>query len=195
VIAAPSQDAALAAKAGSATMPVIFNVGGDPVRLALVASLKRTVGNATGVSMFSSQLESKRACPLQEMAPAHRVAGLLINPTNGDADNQLPQLQTAARALGMRLRVGRASADPEIDAAFESLVRAGAKMLLAAADPFLASRLLNHNPWGIGIAKIMQPSSLGSVFFQIECIFSQPFQHLLKLNSASSDRTDDLQLR
>jgi len=115
-------------------------VGGDPVRLALAASMKRPGGNATGVSMFSSELESKRLGLLQEMAPAHRVAGLLINPNNADADNQLRQVQTAARALGMRLRVGRASADPEIDAAFESLVQAGAKMLLAAADPFLTSR-------------------------------------------------------
>lgn len=140
VIAAPTQDAALAAKAATATIPIVFMVGGDPVRLALVASTKRPGGNATGVSMFSGDLESKRLGLLQEMAPAHRVAGVLINPNNADAENQLRQLQTAARALGMRLRVGRASADPEIDAAFESLVQAGAKMLLAAADPFLTSR-------------------------------------------------------
>ena len=140
VIAAPTLDAALAAKAATASIPIVFMVGGDPVRLALAASMKRPGGNATGVSMFSSELESKRLGLLQEMAPAHRVAGLLINPNNADADNQLRQVQTAARALGMRLRVGRASADPEIDAAFESLVQAGAKMLLAAADPFLTSR-------------------------------------------------------
>ena len=140
VIVAPTQDAALAAKAATASIPIVFNVGGDPVRLGLVASMKRPGGNATGVSMFSSDLESKRLGLLQEMVPAHRLAGLLINPNNADADNQLRELQIAARALGMRLRVGHASADPEIDAAFESLVQAGAKMLLAAADPFLTSR-------------------------------------------------------
>ena len=140
VIVAPTQEAALAAKAATATIPIVFNVAGDPVRLGLVASLKRPGGNATGLSLFGSDLELKRLGLLQEMAPAHRVAGLLINPNDADADTQLRQVQTAARALGMRLRVGHASADPEIDAAFDSLVKAGAKMLVAAADPFLASR-------------------------------------------------------
>src|SRR5271169_3943639 len=113
VIAAPTQDAALAAKAATATIPIIFNVGGDPVRFGLVASMNRPGGNATGISMFSNELEAKRLGLLQEMVPGIRATGLLMNPDNASAENQLREVQAAARALGLKLHVGRARSDQD----------------------------------------------------------------------------------
>jgi putative ABC transport system substrate-binding protein len=140
VIAAPTQDAALAARAATTTIPIVFNVGGDPVKVGLVASLTRPGGNATGVSMFNNEVEAKRLGLLQEMVPGIRSVGLLVNPDNGGVDNQLRVVQDAARALGLRLHVGRVSSDADVDTAFESLLQAGVRMLLVTADPFLASR-------------------------------------------------------
>jgi putative tryptophan/tyrosine transport system substrate-binding protein len=140
VIVAPTQDAALAAKAATATIPIVFNVGGDPVGFGLVSSMNRPGGNATGVSMFTNQLEAKRLGLLQEMVPRIKAVGLLMNPDKATAENQLREVQAAARSLGLQFHVGRASSDPDIDAAFASLVEAGAQALLTAADPFLASR-------------------------------------------------------
>ncbi len=141
VIVAPTQDAALAAKAATNTIPIVFNVGGDPVGFGLVASMNRPGGNATGVSMFTNQLEAKRLGLLHEMAPRTKVVGLLMNPSKVSAGEQLREVQAAAGTLGLQLHVGRASSDADIDTAFASLVNAGAQALLTAADPFLASRI------------------------------------------------------
>ncbi len=141
VIVAPTQDAALAAKAATATIPIVFNVGGDPVGLALVASMNRPGSNATGVSMFTNQLEAKRLGLLREMAPQIKSVGLLMNPSKASAEDQLREVQAAARSLGLQLHVGRASSDTNIDTAFAGLVDAGAQAILTAADPFLASRI------------------------------------------------------
>jgi putative ABC transport system substrate-binding protein len=140
VIAAPTQDAALAAKAATATIPIVFNIGGDAVKSGLVASMNRPGANVTGISMFSNELEAKRLGLLREMLPGINAAGLLINPNNISSDNQVRQVQAAADALGLQLHVGRAGSNPDIDAAFESLVKAGAEVVLTAADPFMASR-------------------------------------------------------
>jgi putative tryptophan/tyrosine transport system substrate-binding protein len=140
VIAAPTEDAALAAKAATATIPIVFNVAADPIKLGLVAGVKRPNGNATGVSLFASEIEAKRLGLLQEMVAGARAAGLLINPDNVGAESQAREVQDAARVLGLRLHVGRANSEADIDAAFESLVKAGARILLVAADPYLASR-------------------------------------------------------
>jgi putative ABC transport system substrate-binding protein len=140
VIAAPTQDAALAAKAATATIPIVFNIGGDAVQSGLVASMNRPGGNATGVSMFTNELEAKRLGLLHEMMPRIKAVGLLMNPGKTSAEDQLREVQTAARSLGLQLHVGRAGSDAGIDAAFESLVKAGVQVVLAAADPFLAGR-------------------------------------------------------
>jgi len=103
--------------------------------------MNRPGGNATGVSMFTNQLEAKRLGLLHEMAPHIKAVGLLMNPNKASAESQLKEVQTAARSLGLQVHVGRASNDSDIDAAFTSLVEAGAKSLLTAADPFLASRI------------------------------------------------------
>jgi putative tryptophan/tyrosine transport system substrate-binding protein len=139
LIVAPSEAAALAAKAATTAIPIVFDIGGDPVAIGLVTRMRRPGGNATGLSLAGSELEAKRLGLLQELAPAHRAAGLLLNPDNANAEGQLRQSQAAARALGMQLHVGRASIEAELDVAFEGLVQAGTKMLLAAADPFFAS--------------------------------------------------------
>jgi putative tryptophan/tyrosine transport system substrate-binding protein len=140
VIAALTQDAALAAKAATATIPIVFNIGGDPVGIKLVAGMNRPGGNATGVSNFTSEIEAKRLGLLHEMAPGAKTIGVLTNPNNSSVEDRLRELSLAARSLGLQLQVGRASTDPEIDAALESVVKAGAQALLSTADPFFSSR-------------------------------------------------------
>ena len=140
VIVAPTQNAALAAKAATATIPIVFNTGGDPVALRLVASMNCPGGNATGVSMFTAELAAKRLGLLHEMVPGIVTVGVLINPDNANAEYQSRELHDAARSLGLQLHVGSLSSDLDFDAAFESLVQAGVQALGVAADPFLASR-------------------------------------------------------
>jgi ABC-type uncharacterized transport system substrate-binding protein len=140
VIVAPTQDAAIAAKAATATTPIVFNTGGDAVQSGLVSSMNRPGGNATGVSMFSEELEAKRLGLLCEMLPRFKSIGVLTNPNKSTFESQLREVQEAARSLGLQLYVSRVSSDPEIDAAFASLAKAGAQALLATADPFLAAR-------------------------------------------------------
>ena len=140
VIVAATQDAAVAAKAATATIPIVFNTGADPVKLRLVASMNRPGGNATGLSMFTAQLEAKRLGLLHEMAPKVTTVGVLINPSFASAESQVEQVRTAARSLGLQLHVRNASNDRELGAAVESLVQAGAGALMAGADPFFASQ-------------------------------------------------------
>jgi putative ABC transport system substrate-binding protein len=140
VIAALTQDAALAAKAATATIPIVFNVGGDPVSSGLVASMNRPGGNATGVSMFSAELAAKRLGLLHEMIPKAAAVGALINPSNANAKSQSNELQTAARSLGLQLQIREVSSDRDFDAVFAGLAQSGAGAVFLAADPFLASR-------------------------------------------------------
>lgn len=140
VIATFNRLTALAAKAATTTIPVVFGVGDDPVKVGLVASMNRPGGNATGVSMFTTELDAKRLGLLGEMVPGRKAVGLLINPNNANGENQLREVQSAAGSLGLQLHIGRVSGDTDIDAAFESMVHAGARMLLVAADPFFVGR-------------------------------------------------------
>jgi putative tryptophan/tyrosine transport system substrate-binding protein len=140
VIVAPTQDAALAAKAATTTIPIVFNFGGDPVGFGLVASMNRPGGNATGMSMLTGELGAKRLGLLHEMVPKITAVGVLINPHNANAENQSKELQGAALLLGLQLRFYNVSSDRDLDAAFESLVQAGDRGLIAAADPFLAGQ-------------------------------------------------------
>ncbi len=93
-----------------------------------------------GVSMFSYELEAKRLGLLHDMVPKAAAAGVLLNPNNASSENQLRQLQDAGRSLGLQLLVRRASSEREIDAAIESLVEAGARALIAGADPFFSNQ-------------------------------------------------------
>ncbi|MFI4998950.1 MAG: ABC transporter substrate-binding protein [Reyranellales bacterium] len=140
VIAALTQDAALAAKAATATIPIVFNVGGDPVRSQLVASMSRPGGNATGISMFTNQLEAKRLALLHELAPKVTAVGVLINPDNASAEKEQREVEAAARSLGLQVHIRRASRDSDLADACESLAQSGARALMPVADPFFASQ-------------------------------------------------------
>ncbi len=140
VIAALTQDAALAAKAATATVPIAFNVGDDPVRLGIAKSMNRPGGNATGVSMFTNQLEAKRLGLLHEMVPRAAAIGVLLNPNKTNADIQLSEVQSAAAALRLQVHVRRVTRDDDIEPAFDGLAQTGARALMACADPFIASR-------------------------------------------------------
>jgi putative tryptophan/tyrosine transport system substrate-binding protein len=142
VIVAPgSAPAALAAKAATTTIPIVFGVGDDPVKLGLVASLARPGGNATGINFFSQEVVSKRLGLLHELVPNAVCIAVLVNPANASAtEATLRDLQDAARILGLQIHVLNASTSGEIDAAFATLVRERADALFVAADSFFASR-------------------------------------------------------
>jgi putative tryptophan/tyrosine transport system substrate-binding protein len=136
-----NQATALAAKAATATIPIVFAVGQDPVKLGLVASLGRPGGNATGVNDFLSEVDAKRLRLLHDMVlKAARVA-VLVNPANvASAEGALQGTQQAAAATGVQLRILNATTIAEIDAAFASFARERPDALFVAADSFFSSR-------------------------------------------------------
>jgi putative ABC transport system substrate-binding protein len=140
VIAIPGTTAAaLAAKAATATIPIVFGTGDDPVKLGLVASLNHPGGNATGVSMFGSELVAKRLQLLRDLAPAAKRVAVLVNPT--DKTNNEPvlrDLETAA--IGLQILPFEAPTGREIDAAFERLVSAKAEALFLAPTALFSAR-------------------------------------------------------
>ena len=130
----------LIAKAATATIPIVFSMGSDPVKFGLVASLNRPGGNVTGVSHFTAELEAKRLGLLHELVPQATAIAVLLNPTNANADNQSRELKEAAHTLGLQLKIFNASSEGDFTAAFASLVQMGAGALAVAADPFFFSR-------------------------------------------------------
>jgi putative tryptophan/tyrosine transport system substrate-binding protein len=142
IIATPgSTPAALAAKAATTTIPIVFGVGEDPVAIGLVASLARPGGNATGINFFVSEIIAKRLGFLHELVPrAHRIA-VLVNPANAPtAEATLRDMPEAARALGLQIQVLKASTSREIEAAFAALAREPAEALFIGPDGFFVSR-------------------------------------------------------
>jgi putative tryptophan/tyrosine transport system substrate-binding protein len=131
---------ALAAKAASATIPIVFMVGRDPVRFGLVASLNRPGGNATGVNLYISETEAKRIGLLRDFLPAVPTLAVLINPKTADAEIQLGEITAAARALRQQIEFMNAGNERDIDAAFATLAQQKAGALLVGADPFFNSR-------------------------------------------------------
>ena len=140
VLVAGSEPAALAAKATTSTIPIVFSIGSDAVKLGLAAGYNRPGGNSTGVSMFTAALEAKRLGLLHELLPQAATIGVLLNPNYLLAENQLRDVQDAARTIGVQIHVLRASTDDEIDAAFETIRALRIAALLQAADPFLDTR-------------------------------------------------------
>ncbi len=140
VLVAGTDPAALAAKAATSNIPIVFAVGSDPVKLGLVASVSRPVGNATGMNILTSTLEAKRLGLLHELMPQAAMIGVLVNPDYPPAESQLQDLQEAARAIGLQVDVLRASTDPEIEAAFEAVAQQHIAVLAVTADPFLDTR-------------------------------------------------------
>jgi putative ABC transport system substrate-binding protein len=142
VIATPgSNPATFAAKAATATIPIVFGVGEDPVRLGLVVSLARPGGNATGVNFFNQELIAKRLRLLHDMVPKAVRVAVLLNPANASsAETTLRETQEAAPAIGLQIRVLNATTIGEIDAAFATLARERPDALFVAPDQFFASR-------------------------------------------------------
>jgi putative tryptophan/tyrosine transport system substrate-binding protein len=142
VIATPGSDAAaIAAKAATVTIPIVFGVGQDPVKLGLVASLARPGGNATGFSFLNQELAAKRLQLLHDLVPKAVRVAVLVNPANGPAaETQLRGVQDAASTFGLQIHVFNASTSSEIDAAFASLAHERPDALFVAADAFFGSR-------------------------------------------------------
>ena len=142
VIATPgSMDAAFAAKAATNTIPIVFGVAEDPVKLGLVPSLSRPGGNATGTNFFFTELTVKRLALLHELLPGAVRVAVLINPAGtSTAESLLRDLPEAARALGLQIQVLNASTRKEIEAAFGSLTRSPADALFIMNDAFFSSR-------------------------------------------------------
>jgi putative ABC transport system substrate-binding protein len=142
VIATPgSNPAALAAKAATTTIPIVFGVGEDPIELGLVASLARPGGNATGINFFVADIAAKRLGLLHDLVPKAVRIAVLINPANAStAEATLRDMPEAARALGLQIVVLNASTGREIEAAFATLVRDRADALFVGADAFFNSR-------------------------------------------------------
>ena len=140
VIAAGGLPAAVAAKAATTTILIVFSIGVDPVAFGLVASLNRPGGNMTGVTNLNLELGSKQLEVLRELLPAATSMAALVNPTNSNADAHSSDLQAAARKLGIELHILHASSERDFDAVFTSLVRTRAGALVIGSDPFYVSR-------------------------------------------------------
>jgi putative ABC transport system substrate-binding protein len=136
VIAALGGPAAAAAKAATATIPIVFSVGGDPVEFGLVPNINRPGGNITGVTFFAKQLVQKQVGILHDLVPKASALGVLINPNNWRHQADADEIQAAARTLGLDLHVAKAGSDGDLDAAFTGLVQHHAQALVIAGDAF-----------------------------------------------------------
>jgi putative tryptophan/tyrosine transport system substrate-binding protein len=132
--------AANAAKAATATIPIVFAVAVDPVRLDLVASLARPGGNLTGVNIFTTELVTKRLELLHELVPGAVRVAVLVDPAYPDSEAMVRDLAAAARAMGLQIQVFNATTSREINAAFASLARERPDALFVGGEPFLNSR-------------------------------------------------------
>jgi ABC-type uncharacterized transport system substrate-binding protein len=141
VIATMANNAAVAAKATTSTIPIVFTVGGDPIKMGLVDSLNRPGGNITGVSFLSSDIVAKMLEALHELMPKAARIAALVNPTNQNAATDTKEAEAAARTLGLELQVLNASNAREIDDAFARLVEWRAAALLIEGDPFFIGRI------------------------------------------------------
>jgi putative ABC transport system substrate-binding protein len=141
VIATMANNAAVAAKATTTTIPIVFTVGGDPIKMSLVDSLNRPGGNITGVSFLSSDIVPKMLEALHELTPKAARIAALVNPTNQNAATDTKEAEAAARTFGLELQVLQASNKREIDDAFALLAGRRAAALLIEGDPFFIGRM------------------------------------------------------
>ena len=140
IVAAGGEPSGLAAKAATATIPIVFGAGGDPVKAGLVESFSRPGGNVTGITLLTSLMEPKRLGLLRDLAPGVSVIGALVNPDFPPAVLQLQQIEEAARDIGQRIVIAKASNDDALQTAFGSFVQGGAGALLVASDPYFDTR-------------------------------------------------------
>jgi putative tryptophan/tyrosine transport system substrate-binding protein len=136
IVATGGNPSAVAAKAATTTIPIVFTAAGDPVKEGFVASLNHPGSNMTGTSILTTTLEAKRLELLHELIPNAAVIAALLNPNFSEAETQLKVMQTAAGRLGQQLRVLNAGSEAEIDRAFSELVQQRADALIVASDPF-----------------------------------------------------------
>jgi putative tryptophan/tyrosine transport system substrate-binding protein len=141
LVAAGSPQTALAVKAATTTIPIVFIVGEDPVRLGLVSSLGRPGGNLTGINFLIGELTAKRLGLLRELVPGAVRIAVLVNPANAtNVETTLRDVEPAALAMGLQIQILKASSSPEIEAAFATLVRERPDALFVGNDAFLTSR-------------------------------------------------------
>ena len=143
IVAIGGNVSAFAAKSASTTIPVVFALGGDPVKLGLVASLNRPGGNVTGVSFLANTLLAKQFEVLHESVPKTDVIGFLLNGANPNADNDAKNVLAAAEALRQQLFIVKASKEGEFAVAFDALAQKGAGAVVIGADPFFTSQREN----------------------------------------------------
>ena len=159
VIAATSTPPALAAKAATTTIPIVFEMGGDPVQLGLVPSLNRPGGNVTGVTHTNQQLAPKRLQLLQELVPTASVMALLVDPAYPTvAESNTKEVQAAARALGLELHVLNASTERDFDGVFAKLIQLRAGGLVIGGGAFLIS-------WSEQLAALTVRHAVPAIFF------------------------------
>jgi putative ABC transport system substrate-binding protein len=140
IVTTGGETSAVAAKAATTTIPIVFNTGTDPVRLGLVASLARPGGNATGVNIFTTELAEKRLGLLLDVVPAAVTIAILLNPNFAPALANGREAEVAARALGKEIVVFNAANESEIDTAFAGVAQLGSRALLVGSDPYFNSR-------------------------------------------------------
>jgi putative ABC transport system substrate-binding protein len=139
IVAMGGNTPALAAKAATTTIPIVFNTGADPVRAGLVASLNRPGGNVTGVSFLVEQLGSKMVGLLRELVPGATKLGYLANPSNPNTPRQVADTEAAARSVGVGLEIVNASQPGDLETAFATLTERGVGGLVLSADPLFGS--------------------------------------------------------
>ena len=140
LFATGSAGVARAAKAATATIPIVFANGGDPVKVGLVASLNRPGGNATGFSFYTSALVPKRLELVRELVPQAQIIAFLVNPTNPVAEGDTQDMEDAARSVGQRIMVVRAKNEAEINAAFATTAQQGAGAVVVDVDAYFSQR-------------------------------------------------------
>src|SRR4051794_22303418 len=140
VIVAAVSASALAAKAATSTIPIVFTIGGDPVRLGLVAGLNRPGGNATGVSLLTVELLPKRLELLREVIPNVTTIGVFVNPASPTIDIQLRELQDAAHSLGLQLHLVNATSERDFDRGFATFAQLQAGGLVFGSEPLFSGR-------------------------------------------------------
>jgi putative tryptophan/tyrosine transport system substrate-binding protein len=137
IVATANPGAALAAKAATTTIPIVFQIGNDPVALGLVASMSRPGRNITGASFLVQELVAKRVELLHQIVPTATTIGFLVNPTMSGIETQIREAETAARTLGVHLMISNATSPGEIEPAFMALVGQGISALMSGSDSLL----------------------------------------------------------
>jgi len=157
VIAATTTPAALAAKAATTTIPIVFEMGGDPIRLGLVASLNRPGGNVTGVTQLYVEVMPKRLELAHELVPTATIIAALVNPTNPNTETILRDLQAAARILGVQLHVLHASTERDLETVFATLAQLRAGALVIGPDAIF-------NGWAEQLAALTVQHAVPAIF-------------------------------